>query len=200
MRALNFIASTNRAFAYVCGYALLALTFLIVVEIFARRLFGFSLQGVDEIGGYVVAITGTFGFAYGLIERSHTRIDIVLNKLPGRGRAALNALAMVMVTGAAVFMTWYGYKALADSLTFNSRAATPLQTPTWIPQSLWLAGLVMFSVTAAALALHALVLAWRDPAGTNRAYGPSSVEEEVERELADASRRAARAARPEVPR
>ena len=194
MRPLALIAGVNRALAVVCGYALLALTFLIVFEIFARRLLGFSLQGVDEIGGYVVAITGTFGFAYALLERSHTRIDIVLNRFAGRGRSLLNALAMLMVAAAALFMTWYAYRALGDSIEFNSRAATPLQTPIWIPQSLWLAGLVLFSVTGVALAVHAVLLAARDPREANRRYGPSSLEEEIERELTDASARAGRVA------
>ena len=31
-----------------------------------RKLFSYSLQEVDEVGGYIVEIAGTFGFAYGL--------------------------------------------------------------------------------------------------------------------------------------
>lgn len=189
MRALGLIANVNRWLAYVCGYALLGLAFLIIFEIFARRLFGYSLQGVDELGGYIVAVTGTFSFAYCLIERGHTRIDIVLNRVPGRGRAMLNTLAIVMAAGAALFMTWYGWRALADSIAFNSRSATPLQTPTWIPQSLWFAGLIVFTITALVMALHAAILSMRDPEHTNRDYGPASVEEEVEREMSGAAQR-----------
>ena len=51
--------------------------FVFLTWIIARKLFSYSLQGVDEIGGYVVAITGTFGFAYALINRTHTRIEPV---------------------------------------------------------------------------------------------------------------------------
>ena len=47
-------------------------------EIIARKLFNHSLQGVDEIGGYVVAIIGTFGMALAAVERAHTRIDVLL--------------------------------------------------------------------------------------------------------------------------
>ena len=38
--------------------------YLIVFEVITRKLFSCSLQEVDEIGGYVVAIAGTCDFAY----------------------------------------------------------------------------------------------------------------------------------------
>ena len=75
------------------GYGCLGLSFLIVYEIFARKLFNHSLQGVDEIGGYVVAITGTFGMALAALERAHTRIDVLLLRLPARVQAGLNLLS-----------------------------------------------------------------------------------------------------------
>jgi len=189
MTFLTAVARVNRFFAYVSGYALLGLSFLIVFEIFARRLFGFSIQGVDELGGYIVATTGTFSFAYGLIERSHTRIDIVLDKVPQSGRAVLNATSFVMVAAAALFMVWYGWPALSESLLFNSRSATPLQTPIWIPQSIWMSGLALFAVTAITMALHAVVLAVRDPQQANQRYGPPSIAEEVEWEMSEAAKR-----------
>ena len=67
------------------GYACLGLSFLIFFEIIARKLFNYSLQGVDEVGGYVVAIIGTFGMALAAVERAHTRIDVLLFRLPKKG-------------------------------------------------------------------------------------------------------------------
>jgi hypothetical protein len=40
-----------RLIGILSGYACLGLSFLIVFEILARKLFNFSKQGVDEIGG-----------------------------------------------------------------------------------------------------------------------------------------------------
>ena len=184
-----------RKFNVVCsilgGYVLLLLSFLIVFEIIARKLFSYSLQGVDEIGGYVVAITGTFGFAYALIERTHTRIDIILGHVPPLPRNLLNLLAYALVTGAALFMLRYGYVALSESILFNSRSPTPLQTIMWIPQGMWFGGIFVFSVTAVALLVHLVVLQIRDPERGFRLYGPPTVEEEVEREMAQAEARKA---------
>lgn len=130
------------------GYGFLGLSALIVVEILMRKLLNMSIQGVDEIGGYVVAVAGTFGMALATVERAHTRIDVLLVRLPGVVQAALNLLAYVCLAAAAAFMTYMAGITLADSLAFGSVTSTPLQTPLWIPQSLWLGGLVLFGLSA----------------------------------------------------
>lgn len=189
MPILRELARLNRVLAYASGYVLVALTLLIVFEIFARRFFGFSVQGVDEIGGYVVATTGAFSFAYGLVEKAHTRIDILLGRLPERGNALLNVVAYLVVAGAAGFMAYYAWQTLAESLLFSSRSATPLETPIWIPQSIWFAGLAVFAVNALALAVHALATLFSDYRKVNRNYGPSTSTEQVDRELGLAAKR-----------
>ena len=107
------------------GYALLGLSFLIVVEILSRKLLNFSLQGVDEIGGYVVAVTGTFGMALAVVSRAHTRIDVLLLRLPGRVQAWLNLLAYVSLGVCAAFTAWMGWRTLSDSLAFGAVSSTP---------------------------------------------------------------------------
>ena len=88
-------------------------------------------------------------------------------------------------------MLRYGYVALSESILFNSRSPTPLQTVMWIPQGMWFGGLFVFSVTAVALLVHLVVLQIRDPERGFRLYGPPTVEEEVEREMAQAQARKA---------
>ena len=183
---MKFVRSLNVFLSIIGGYVLLGLSFLIVFEVIARKLFDFSLQGVDEIGGYVVAITGTFGFAYALIERTHTRIDIVLDHVPSWLRNLLNVLAYGLVTAASVFMLRYAYEALNESILFGSLSPTPLQTTMWIPQSLWVAGLVLFCITALAILVHLLLLQFRDSELAFRLYGPPTIQQEVDREMASA--------------
>ena len=183
---MKFVRSLNVFLSIIGGYVLLGLSFLIVFEVIARKLFDFSLQGVDEIGGYVVAITGTFGFAYALIERTHTRIDIVLDHVTSQLRNLLNVLAYGLVAAASVFMLRYAYEALNESILFGSLSPTPLQTIMWIPQSLWVAGLVWFSITALAILVHLLLLQFRDSELAFRLYGPPTIQQEVDREMASA--------------
>jgi TRAP-type C4-dicarboxylate transport system permease small subunit len=162
------------------GYACLGLSFLIVFEILARKLLNFSVQGVDEIGGYVVAVTGTFGMGMAAWTRAHTRIDVVLNRMPVRLQAACNIVAYLCLAAGAIFMAYMAWLTLNESIEFNSRASSPLQTPLWLPQSIWLAGLCLFGLTAGFMALRALVALRSGLLEANRSLAPQTLQEEIE--------------------
>jgi TRAP-type C4-dicarboxylate transport system permease small subunit len=170
--------------AIACGWWLTAVAALTCVEIVGRKLFGFSLQGVDEIGAYTLAVVSALSFSHALITRSHTRIDFLVTKLPAGPRAALNALAMVTFALFAIFAAWRGVDVLTESLEFQSRSTSPLQTPLWIPQGPWLAGLFLFAAVATALGVHAALLLVSDRGSLNALYGPPTLDEEIEREVA----------------
>lgn len=161
------------------GWWLMALAALTCLEILLRKFFQVSLQGVDEIGAYTLAIFSTLSFAQALVGKSHTRVDFLLGHLPGPLRAVLNALAYLLLAALAGFAAWRGGAVLAESLEFQSHANSPLQTPLWLPQSAWLAGLIAFAVAAGAFAAHALWLLLTDWPRVNRLYGPMTLEEEV---------------------
>ena len=69
-------------FANICGYILLALAVLVTAETIGRKLFSFSLQGVDELGGYVLAVASSLAFTTALVERAHIRIELFHVMLP----------------------------------------------------------------------------------------------------------------------
>ncbi len=165
-----------------CGWWLLAYCFLVVVDIVGRARFGLSLQGTDEIGGYTLAVMSAFGFAQTLLTRRHTRIELVVQRLPRMPAAALNLLAAVVIAGVAVFMLERGWSVLDESIEFMAVSNSPLQIPLWIPQGLWVVGLGLFAGVAVALAVQAVAML-RDPARINRLYGPPTIEEEIEESL-----------------
>jgi TRAP-type mannitol/chloroaromatic compound transport system permease small subunit len=177
MRILTAIAGGA---AMVCGYLLLALSFLIGFEIVARKLVGLSVQGVDELGGYMLAVLGAIGYGYTLVCRMHTRIDILVTRVPTAMQAVLNALGMLAMAGFALFLVWQATLAFTETVELGSIANSPLSTPLWMPQSIWLTGHVLFALVALGLALHVLYLLATDRRAVNLTYGPPSIEEELE--------------------
>jgi len=169
--------------AILCGYGILALSFAIVVEILGRKFFAFSLQGVDDIGGYALAIASAVGASYTMAMRGHTRIDVFLVRFPAGLQALLNAVAMACMAGFACFALWRGADVLSESIEFRSVATNPLQTPLWIPQGLWLFGVGLFALFAAAYGVHALWLLASDRRRLNRLYGPTTASDEIDAEL-----------------
>jgi len=183
----------SRIVALVCGWWLMLFSLLTAIEIVGRKLFNFSLQGIDEIGGYTLAVVSTAGFSQALFFRGHTRIDTLLSRLPPWPLAFLNTLAAVSLAAMAVFAAARGWTELRTSVELMSRSSSPLQTPLWVPQGLWFAGLGFFAVVSGVLGLHAVMLFFADHDRVNRLYGPQTLKEEIEQELgAQAERRRTR--------
>jgi TRAP-type C4-dicarboxylate transport system permease small subunit len=180
-----FIRSLGKmvdVFTLASGWWLLLIAAATCVEMVSRKLFNFSLQGVDEIGGYTLAVTSSLGFSYTLIARGHTRVDFMVSKLPVPARAFLNTLAMVSLAVLTLFAVWRAFDVLSESIEFQSHATSPLQTPMWLPQSLWFFGYVLLAITASYMAVHACILLFRDHDRLNTVYGPPTLEEEIESE------------------
>lgn len=176
---MSFMRGFLAIVAVACGYALLGLSLFTCVEIIARKLFSYSFQGVDELGGYIVAVTAAFGFAYALIERAHTRIDIILMRSGTRGRAVLNVLALLATTSFALFMAWRGVATLQETISFNSHSSTPWETPLWIPQLLWAFGLCLFAVVGLLLLSRAIYFSVTDPLKQDREVGVPQLTEQI---------------------
>jgi TRAP-type C4-dicarboxylate transport system permease small subunit len=141
------------------------------------------MQGIDEIGSYTYGIVGAFGFAYTLITRSHTRVDFLLSRFPVKARALLNLLAMLSLAALSLLCLWRGWHVLMESIDLRSTAATPLATPMWIPQAVWLGGYLMFALVAGWAALDALRLFLKGRTQElNMRFGPQTLEEEIEAE------------------
>jgi TRAP-type C4-dicarboxylate transport system permease small subunit len=181
--SLKFFGSIARTCAIIAGWALMAISVATCVEILGRKYFDFSFRGLDEIGGYLLAGVSAFGFAYALSTRSHMRVTLLFPYLSARAQSFLNVLAMLTLACMAAFCAWRGMFEVLDVLTSGKRSNTPLSVPLWIPQSIWFAGMLLFAVGAVVMALHSVLLSWRDRGLLNRAYGPQSLAEEIATEI-----------------
>ena len=153
---VSIIRRLNDRLAIGVGLILLACVAFTLIEIVARRLGG-SLGGVDEISGYVMAVTTSWGISYALTEQAHVRIDLLRQRLVPFGRAVFDIISLVCLAGTAIVVAWRGWGVLEKTLSTGARANTPLETPLWIPQSLWWAGWVWFAVSASILLVSVIV-------------------------------------------
>ena len=95
-----------------------------------------------------------------------------------------------------VFLTWHAYGVAETSFTRNAAANTPLATPLWIPQGLWVLGLVWMCVVLALMLIRASVaMVTGDLAAVKALCGVITTREEAE-EGALAGERLVRGERP----
>ncbi len=161
MRIVTLLARTNRTIAIICGVVLLVIVALTLAEIALRQIVGRGLGGVDEVSGYVMAGVAAWGFSYALVDRAHVRIDVATGRLPIAGRSLFDFIALVSVCGVAILVSWYGWNVLSRSFQGASRANTPLETPLWIPQSIWLGGWLWLALVSGLLAICVAALMLR---------------------------------------
>ncbi len=186
----GLLQNLGAVFANICGYILLALAVLVTAETLGRKFLNVSLQGVDELGGYALAVGSALAFTTALVERAHIRIELFHVMLPVPLQMALNWFAVTSLAAFGGLLAFVCFAILADSFAYNSTAPTPWATPLIYPQSLWYAGIVIFALVSAVMALHATyLLVTGNAEALNKAYGPKEAAEEVKEELEDLASR-----------
>ena len=131
------------------GWVLIALSFWIVVSVLLRKFLSFSLQGVDEYGGYALAIVASAAFAKAAFDRAHVRIDAVTRLLSNQWRASFDIIALASLGYMMWLISWKAIETTYDLWSMGALATSPLRTHLWIPQALWAAGLTWFSIVLA---------------------------------------------------
>ena len=135
---------------------LVVYSFFVCAEIIGRRFFSFSFQGVDEVGGYLMATMVAVGFSRALYSQAHIRIDILLKHLPRALAMWLNVATLGALSVLALFLFSRAWFVLSDSYALQSVSYTPLLTPLVIPQSIWAGGLLIFVFASLAYFIRAL--------------------------------------------
>jgi len=86
---------------WVGGVLTLASVFLIGFDVIARKFFGFTTGGADELSGYAFAISTSWALAFVVLQRGNVRVDVLYQLLPVRIAAVLDWISLVAL---AVFM------------------------------------------------------------------------------------------------
>ncbi|MBI4182939.1 MAG: TRAP transporter small permease [Proteobacteria bacterium] len=168
------------------GYLIAATAVLVTADVALRKLFSVTFRGADEISGYAFIIGTTWALAFTLFRKGHIRIDVVYARLPCGAQAALDVLALLALMAYVGPLTYFGVEVLTETLRVGAQANTPLRTALWMPQGLWVVGLVFFCLCLLLVLVRATVgLARRDIGLVRRIAGAAAHVDEVEAEIGE---------------
>jgi TRAP-type C4-dicarboxylate transport system permease small subunit len=160
------------------GFVLCAL--FITFEVIARSVFRTSTGSTTEITGYMLAFGLSWGLGHALTQRSHVRIDMLVNRLPQRIRIPLHLLSLAALGVLAGFVAKGAFDLVEESLLFDATDISLLRIPLAIPQGLWAAGLVVFLVLILLMLLENTLLALSgDPRAVERNLSSRGYDEEA---------------------
>ncbi|MBI4183893.1 MAG: TRAP transporter small permease [Proteobacteria bacterium] len=176
----------SRVTAYIGGSFLLVAALLVTVEVVIRKVFTLSMGGADELSGYALASSMSWGYAYALFRRSHIRVDALYVHLPLRAACLLDIISLLAFAWLIGLVNYHAYVVLTESIRMDAVANTPLQTPLWLPQGVWLSGFAFFLFCIVLLMVRSLLfLASGEYQMIRRLAGAPSVQEELDVELED---------------
>lgn len=178
------------------GALVLLAALLIGIDVLMRKFLARSIGGADELAGYALAIGTTWGLGAALLDRAHIRIDSLYVLFPQKLRLLLDLVALVLLVGFFAMTAWHGLGVVSQSWISGSRSQSALETPTVIPQVMWMAGLAVFVMIGVILLVDAIrIMASGDLRGAARLVSTRSAEEEVEDEIRDLKDRQAKEGR-----
>jgi TRAP-type C4-dicarboxylate transport system permease small subunit len=123
--------------------ALMAMMFLIATDVIGRDVFDHAILGAFEIVEYLMVPTVFLALAYAQLEDAHINVDVGIQFLSRRVRAAFSVVTLLLTLGVFVPMTWVGYKETIQ-VYVQKQVSTVLLIPRWPFEVLMVIGLLAF--------------------------------------------------------
>jgi TRAP-type C4-dicarboxylate transport system permease small subunit len=130
--------------AWLAALSMVGLLAMVLLTILSRQL-GFHVPGTDAYAGYLMAAAGFLALAHTLKKGEHIRVTLLLGRLQGGARRAMELWALAAAAALAGLFAWYSARLAWQSRLFNDISTGNDATPLWIPQLAMAAGtLVLF--------------------------------------------------------
>ncbi|MFN9747561.1 MAG: TRAP transporter small permease [Betaproteobacteria bacterium] len=130
--------------AWLAALSMVGLLAMVLLSILSRQLH-FHVPGTDAYAGYLMAAAGFLALAHTLKKGEHIRVTLLLGRLQGGARRAMELWALAAAAALAGLVAWYSARLVWQSRLFNDISTGNDATPLWIPQLAMAAGtLVLF--------------------------------------------------------
>jgi len=129
---------------------------MVLVSI-VSRLAGIYVPGTDAYAGYAMAGAGFLALAYTLKQGEHIRVTLIIGRLAGGARRAMELWSLAVGTLLAGLLCVYSWRLVYQSRLFHDISTGTDATPLWIPQLLMGLGCTVLLVAL----IDETVLEWR---------------------------------------
>ena len=141
-RSLDFLYDAT---AWLAALSMIGVLVMVLNSILGRLL-NFHLPGSDAYAGYSMAAAGFLALAHTLKKGEHIRVTLVIGRLRGGARRALELLSLSAAVLLAGLFAWFSLRLVWQSHQFNDMSTGNDATPLWIPQIAMAVGTVLLFV------------------------------------------------------
>ncbi|GAA0222612.1 TRAP transporter small permease [Castellaniella daejeonensis] len=141
----RFLDGLYTASGWLAGLCMIGVLLMVTLMILGRLL-GFPIGGADAYAGYAMAGAGFLALASTLKHGEHIRVTLVLSMLHGKGRRALEIIALLIAVALSGFLALYSVRLVWQSWSFQDISTGIDATPMWIPQIPMAVGTLIFFI------------------------------------------------------
>lgn len=105
-----------------------------------------TIPSYGDFAGYMLAASSFLALAYTLTQGGHIRVNLVLTRLPIRGKWIAEMLSLCACAVVSAYATFYMGKHCLESYEFGDLSPGIVAIPIWIPQSSVLVGMIILTV------------------------------------------------------
>jgi TRAP-type C4-dicarboxylate transport system permease small subunit len=131
--------------AWLAALSMVGLLLMVLLSIVSRQV-GFHVPGTDAYAGYLMAAAGFLALAHTLKKGEHIRVTLLLGKLQGRARRAMELWALAAAAFLAGLFAYYSARLVWQSHLFHDISTSNDATPLWIPQLAMAAGTLILAI------------------------------------------------------
>jgi TRAP-type transport system small permease protein len=122
---LGKIASpVSRATSGVGAGVLVVMMFLSAMDVLLRYFLNHPISGALELTQYMMLIVVVSGLAHGTIEKSHIRVEVLIERCPPKMKSILYAFMSLLTLGLFLLMARQAF--LYGVMLFNSNLTSPV--------------------------------------------------------------------------
>lgn len=108
---------------------LVVLSFVMMLQVIMRYVFGNSLSWPEEFCRYCFIYSGFFGIAYCVRKGKVLKVDVLINALPPVIRTVMNTVGEILSLALYVYFFYYSFEALAAA-TKSGAVSAAMSIPT----------------------------------------------------------------------
>ena len=129
----NVLNLLYQSSAWAAAAAMVGVLIMVLLSILGRLLH-FHLPGTDAYAGYAMAGAGFLALAHTLKKGEHIRVTLIIGKLKGKARHALEMWSLTVAVLLSGLFAFYAWRLVMQSREFNDISTGNDATPLWIPQ------------------------------------------------------------------
>lgn len=152
-RSISWLSELS---GYASGVLILASMLIICYGVVLRYMLGASTVWQTELAVYFLMFAAFVGGAYGLKHGDHVKLDVVVNRLPGRAQLLVNLVAaalgflFVAIIGVLSFELWW------DAVQTGRRSSTAWNIPLGYPYFMLPLGMTLMALQYLVIAAEIL--------------------------------------------